>query len=150
MEIHRIEDIRKLEPCYDPGRYLPEDWQGTAVDVLRVEECPPCDRLWVVLHEGWIDRRTMRLFAVWCAREALRLVDKPDPRSIEACNVAERHANGEATDEELRAAYSAAYRAAYRATYRAAYSATYSATDWAAYSAAWTRQINHLLEMLEA
>lgn len=45
--------------------------------------------------------KDMRLFAVWCAREALKLIPKPDPRSINACNVAENFANGTATQEEL-------------------------------------------------
>jgi hypothetical protein len=35
----------------------------------------------------------MRFFAVWCARESLKLVKSPDIRSIEACNTAERFAN---------------------------------------------------------
>jgi hypothetical protein len=52
--------------------------------------------------------KDMRLFAVWCAREALKLVDNPDERSINACDVAEKYANGEATDDELDAAWSAA------------------------------------------
>ena len=107
-----IEDIRALNPCYDPARFLPEDWTGTALDILRVESCPPEDRLWVVLNEGWIDDRTMRLFAVWCAREALKLIDNPDPRSVAAVNVAERFANGESTAEELAAARAAAWAAA--------------------------------------
>ena len=93
---YTINDIRALRPCYDPSRYLPEDWQGTALDVLNIEACPPRDRLWVVLREGWIDDRMLRLFAVWCARQALALVDNPDQRSIAACDVAERYANGEA------------------------------------------------------
>jgi len=68
------------------------------------------------------DAKTQRLFAVWCAREALKLVDNPDPRSVAACDVAERYANGKATDEELDAALAAALAAA-RAAARAAQSA---------------------------
>jgi len=58
------------------------------------------------------DAKTQRLFAVWCAREGLKLVDNPDPRSVAACDVAERYANGKATDEELDAALAAALAAA--------------------------------------
>jgi len=61
--------------------------------------------------DTWNDR-TARLFAVWCAREALKLIEDPDPRSVEACNVAERYANGEASQEELAAAWAAARDAA--------------------------------------
>jgi len=66
--------------------------------------------------DAW-NARTARLFAVWCAREALKLVDNPDPRSIVACDVAERYANGNATDEELAATRESAREAAMNAGY---------------------------------
>jgi hypothetical protein len=169
-----LNDIRKLEPCYDPAKYLPEDWEGTAVDILRVKDCPQEDRLWVVCREGWIDGRTMRLFAVWCARQSLKLVDNPDPRSIAACDVAERYANGEATKEELDAARDAALDATCTAACTAAWSAAWAAAWDGARAAAWDgarasawtaarvsarasaraaardAQIAHLIEMLES
>lgn len=58
------------------------------------------------------NERTARLFAVWCARQALALVDNPDPRSVAACDVAERYANSEASKDELTAAWDAAMDAA--------------------------------------
>ena len=66
MKTHTIEDIRKLKPCYDPAKYLPEDWTGTALDILNVVAAPAKDRLWVVLNPSWIDERTARLFMNWC------------------------------------------------------------------------------------
>ena len=66
MKTHTIEDIRKLKPCYDPAKYLPEDWTGTALDILNVVAAPAKDRLWVVLKPSWIDERTARLFMDWC------------------------------------------------------------------------------------
>ena len=107
-----IDDIRKHEPCYDPAKYIPEDWQGTAIDILQIDDCPPKDRLWVVLRDEWIDDRTLRLFAVWCARQSLDSIGNPDQRSIEACNVAGLYADGEANDVELAAAREAASAAA--------------------------------------
>jgi hypothetical protein len=71
-------------------------------------------------HTNW-NERTARLFAVWCAREALKLVPNPDPRSVNACDVGERFANGGATKEELAAARAAAWDAAWDAA-RARYS----------------------------
>jgi len=56
-------------------------------------------------------QRKCRLFAVWCARQVQHLMT--DHRSINALDVAERHANGEATDKELHAACLAARYAAY-------------------------------------
>lgn len=86
---------------------------------------------------GWNDQ-TARLLSVWCAREALKLIDNPDPRSIAACDVAEKFANGEATEEELAAARDAAWAAAWAAAWDAA---------WAA---AWDAQYKKLIEMIDA
>ena len=132
-----LQEIRDLEPCYDPAKFLPEDWTGTVLDILNVEKCPAEDRLWVVLREQFIDARTLRLFAVWCAREALKLIKKPDSRSIDACNVAERYANGEATDEELADARDAAWAAWAAGAAGAAGDAWAAGAAWAAASAAW-------------
>ena len=44
-------------------------------------------------------RREMRLYAVWCARQVQNFIQ--DRRSLEALDVAERHANGRATDKDL-------------------------------------------------
>jgi hypothetical protein len=74
-----------------------------------------------------------RLYAVWCARQVQHLMT--DQRSIAALDVAERHAKGEATDEELRAAArDAAWDAAWAATWAAAEAAE------AAEAAAWDTQ----------
>ena len=59
--------------------------------------------------EGLTDAQ-LRLFAVRCARRVQHLMT--DPRSIAALDVAERHAKGEATDEELSTARDAAWAAA--------------------------------------
>jgi hypothetical protein len=63
------------------------------------------DTLWCLRAEPQ-HAREWRLFAVWCARQVQDLMT--DPRSVTALGVAERHAHGEATDEELRAAEKAA------------------------------------------
>jgi hypothetical protein len=98
------------------------------------------------------NERTQRLFAVWCAREALRLVDRPDQRSVAACDVAERYANGEATDGELDAAWvaarDAAWVAARDAARVAAWVAARVAARVAAMDAAMDAQYRQLLAML--
>jgi hypothetical protein len=104
-----LSDIRKLKPYYDLNRYLPEGWQGSVSDILRLEACPEEDRIWLAVR--LVDEKTARLFAVWCAREALALVSNPDPRSIAACDVTERYAHGQATSEELHVACFAAWLA---------------------------------------
>ena len=132
-----IKDIRDLEPCYDPAKYIPENWQGTLVDILKIDEWRPQDRLWVVTK--LLDDKTNRLFAVWCAREALKLVDNPDKRSIEACDVAEKFANGEASKEELAAARAAAWAAA--TAWDADADAARAAARAAAWAAAWDAEV---------
>jgi len=91
--------------------------------------------------EKWNDK-TLRLFAVWCARNALSLVENPDPRSVNSVDVAERFANGEATREELSTAWSAAWSAALdaaRSTARStARDAAWSAARSTARDAAWS------------
>ena len=86
-----------------------------------------------------------RLHAVWCARRALARVESPDPRSVEAVDVAERFANGLATKEELTVAREAAMDAAWDAdsvaasdaARAAAWDAASVAARYAAWDAAW-------------
>jgi len=102
--------------------------------------------------EKWNDK-TLRLFACWCARNALALIEKPDPRSVDAVDVAEKFANGKATVEELAAAWDAAWDAARDAAWDAARAAAWDAARAAAWDAArdaaWDAQIEHLKEMLD-
>ena len=74
------------------------------------------DALWCLRAVDGCDREK-RLYAVWCARRVQHLMT--DPRSIEALDVAERHANGQATDEELSTAWDAAWDAARGAAWAA-------------------------------
>lgn len=69
--------------------------------------------VWVATRKGVLTENELRRFAVWSARQVQHLMN--DERSIHALDVAERYANGDATDEELAAAYAAA-RAAYDAS----------------------------------
>jgi hypothetical protein len=89
---------------------------------------------WIATRKGVFDDRTLRLFACWCVRQAWHLLT--DERSRNAVEVAERFANGEATQKELAAAWYAAWAAAWAAAWDAAW---YAARD-----AAWDAQIVHL------
>ena len=62
------------------------------------------DALWCLRAVEGKDRE-VRLFAVWCARQVQHLLK--DKRSLDALDVAERYANGQATDAELAAALDA-------------------------------------------
>jgi hypothetical protein len=84
--------------------------------------------------ETWNDK-TARLFACWCARQIWHLLT--DERSRTAVEVAERYANGKATQQELAAARAAAWNAARAAARDAAWAAAWNAAGDAAGDAAW-------------
>jgi len=103
-----MQDILDYEPCYDPReKYnLSDDWSfdGSTLELVEYLEkigVPADDILWLVLHEGFASDKAYRLLAVFVARQALSLIDNPDPRSITAVDVAERYANSSATDGEF-------------------------------------------------
>ncbi len=129
-----INDIRKWAPCYDPSKHLPEDWSGTAIDLLKIESVPAADKLWVVCREELISAKQLRLFAVWCAKQVQHLIT--DERSIRALEVAERFANGKASLEELNTARTAAWAADGTAAKAAAGDAARAAARVAAWAAA--------------
>ena len=134
--------IRSFGPCYDPSEKKIPD--GETLSVLDWVEkyrsvVPPQDIIWLLCLNESLSDRDLRLFAVWCAREALSLIDSPDPRSVAACDVAERFANGEASQEEIIASYADATRAPYGAAYAAARASACAAnrsTAFAAFAAA--------------
>ena len=153
MKIINNDLIRSLNPCYDPStKGIPDnetltvhEWVSKYKDVV-----PISDILWLLLRNDFYTDKQLRLFAVWYAREALKMVDNPDQRSINACDIAERYANGEATDEELRAARVAAWDAARAAAWDAAWVAAWDAARAAAWAAAWVateKQLNYLLTL---
>ena len=92
------------------------------------------DALWCLRAvDGY--QREMRLYAVDCARSVQHLMT--DERSIAALDVAERHADGLATDQELAAARAAARAAAWYAAQGADWAAAWYAAHGADWAAAW-------------
>ena len=87
------------EWALDNCRDLPHAWETIRPDWL----------VWMATCPGVLDDRTLRRFAVWCARQVQHLMK--DPRSIALLDVAERYAEGQATNEELQAARHAAWAA---------------------------------------
>ncbi len=77
-----------------------------------------------------LSNKQLRLFAVRCAKRVQHLMT--DPRSIAALDVAERHANRQATDEELKVARDAANAA------------------WAAANAAWAAALAAAVAVADA
>lgn len=126
--------IRAHSPCEDGWKKLLAHLGKTKADDERLD-------LLTILDSNGLDdalwclrampehNKHWRLYAVWCARQVQYLMT--DARSLAALHVAERHANGTATDGELAAAWAAARDAAWGAARAAAWDAARDAA-WAA------------------
>lgn len=142
-------DFDQYKPCYSPQEKY-GDFSGTILDLLKDERIPNEDKLWAFTRDGVMDDKTLRLFAVKCARQVQHLMT--DERSINALDVAERYANGLATAEELAAARAAAW-AAEAAAEAAAARAAAEAAAWAAegaaaWAAAFANQVQIAIELI--
>jgi hypothetical protein len=131
--------IRAHSPCEDGWRKLLAHLGKTQADdeplsiATVIDSNGLDDALWCLRAVSGHDRE-IRLFAVWCARQVQHLMI--DQRSIAALYVAERFANGEASDSELAAARDAALAAARDAALDAALAAAWDAARDAARAAA--------------
>jgi hypothetical protein len=133
--------IRAQCPCLDDwskllaglGKAAPDDEPLPFARIIEINGLD--DALWCCCAEPQYARE-WRLFAVWCARQVEYLMT--DPRSRDALVLAERHANGKATNAELAAAWDVATAAAWDAASAAASDAASAAASAAASDAAWT------------
>ena len=142
-----LNEIREHKPCADGWETLLDHLGKTKADDVRfpltvvLDSNGLDDALWCCRCLPQYDRE-WQLFAVWCARQVQHLMT--DQRSVDALDVAERYANGEATVEELTSARAAA-RDAWDDAGAAAKAAAWDAWDegnaagaaWAAWDAAW-------------
>ena len=126
------------------GKTRPDDEPLSLLTILDSNGID--DTIWCFRAVEGYDKEK-RLFAVWCARQVQHLME--DQRSIDALDVAERYANGLATDDELSAARAAAGAAAGAFAGAVAWAAAW-ATAWAAAAgaAARDRQETKLREIL--
>lgn len=139
-----LNHIRQQNPCADGwekllkhlGKTKPDDEPlpyATIVESNGIE-----DAIWCCRAEPQYDKE-WRLFAVWCARQVQHLMK--DGRSINAINVAERYANGQETDQKLKAAWAAARDVALDAASVAYWSAVKVSSRDAYWAAAMTSDI---------
>ena len=133
-----LNKIREHSPCTDGWEKLLKHLGKTQADdeplsILTILDSNGLnDAIWCLRAVEGYDKE-IRLFAVWCARQVQHLMT--DKRSLDALDVAERYANGEATQDELVAAGDAAWVAARDAASDAARSAAWSAARDAAWEA---------------
>jgi|GEM_PF-3752162 len=112
--------------------------EGTIVDILKATGITPARRINLACYVDLVDEKTLRLFAVWCARRALAATrGEPVARLVECVDVAEKYAHGAASEADLKAAQEAARGAARGAAYDGAWNAVWSAAVLPARSAAW-------------
>ena len=128
----RLDDGKRvgyLKPRHCLGKGYGDD---TPIDITTILDSNGLgDALWCLRAVDG-HAREIRLYAVWCARQVQSQLE--DQRSLTALDVAERHANGAASNGELAAAWAAADAAA-DAAWAAADAAAYAAPDAAAYAA---------------
>ena len=119
--------------CVDGKKWALENC-STMDDVWR--RAKPEWLIWVATRDGVLDDKTLRLFACFCARQIWPLLG--DERSRNAVLVAEKFADGDATEDDLAAALSAAWDAARAAAWDAARAAAWDAARNA--QAKWLRE----------
>ena len=142
-----LNEIRKHNPCKSGWEKLLTYLGKTKADdeeisILAILDSNGLyDALWCLRAVEGRDRE-IRMFAVWCARQVQHLMT--DKRSLDALDVAERYANGQASEDELKDAWYAAEDAARAAAWSAesAAAAAWAAVDvwaamWGAARAAW-------------
>jgi hypothetical protein len=101
MTINEFCELHAVSPAcrtwaLDNCTWMNDCWEKLPADWL----------IWVATRDGVLTDKELRLFAVFCARQFWHLLT--DERSRNAVEVAERYANGEATDDELAASWTAA------------------------------------------
>ncbi len=98
MKTFTFGDIKRWMYCYAAEMYLDASWTGTALDILKHERMPAQNKLAIVIRDEVLDDKTLRLFAVSCAR-LVQYFNK-DKRISNAIEVGERYAYAKATDFE--------------------------------------------------
>lgn len=128
LKYFNVEYIRSLRPCYNPIRYIKEDFRGTVIDILSNDSIPFDDRLWLVLRTDLVSKNCMRLFAAWCTKQML--CNNFDLRAEKALDKSERSvALLAAAGMSESAARSAAWSAVRLAKWYKKWSALWSAAD---------------------
>jgi len=128
-----LNEIRIHSPCSEGWEKLLKHLEKTKSDdaplsfLTILESNGLDDALWCLRAAPKDWESTIRMFAVWCAKQVEHLMT--DERSKNALLVAQNHALGLATDEELAAAGDAARDAAWAASLAAARAAADAARD---------------------
>jgi hypothetical protein len=132
-----IEFCDKHRACVEGREWAIDTGCQTMADLWARTDIRPEWRIWIATRPGVMTDREARLFACWCVRQVWHL--RTDQRSRTAIEVAERYADGQATDAELAAA-------CWVAAMAAAWAASGAVARCAALDAAWAAQGDYLRE----
>lgn len=144
-----VERIMEHNPCeqYPESRVRELIGDGkTPLEILDLP-IPGEDRIWVLTRRGMIPEMQQHEFACRCAESVLHIYEAQypdDKRPRTAIETKRRWMRGEATDEELDAAWAAARAAASAAAWAAAWDAARAA----AWDAEKERQIGMLRDIV--
>jgi hypothetical protein len=118
MKTINNELIRSFNPCYNPLEVGISDEETLSVvgwvEKYRTVVKSKSDIIWLLCRKEFMSDKDLRLFAVWCARNAYKYCIKEypiDPRTIAAVDCAEKFAHGNASIRELVFARDAAWDA---------------------------------------
>ena len=146
-----LNEIRRHGPCDSGWKKLLRNLGKRAADdeplaiTTILDSNGIDDALWCLRAvDGY--QREMRLYAVDCARSVQHLMT--DKRSIAALDVAERHADGLATDTELDAARDAARDVAWGVAWGAARAASFAEASAAAWNASFAADMEVQADLL--
>jgi hypothetical protein len=137
MDNYFVRELREIDACDDAIEWAETNDINSFVEAW--DECPRADwMLWLHSHDVIrIYEHTLRLFACQCVRETPIGNGKTvwdlltDQRSRDAVEVAERYANGNASENELSSAWNIAYIIPSEVKSASEYSAAWSAA-WCA------------------
>ena len=147
-----LNKIRDHAPCRDGWEKLLKHLGKTKADdeplsLLTILDSNGLDdALWCLRAVDGYDKE-LRLYAVWCARQVQHLMN--DQRSIDALDVAEKYAHGQATHEELKQARDAAWDAARDVACVTARAAAGDAARAAAWDSAQVTEFRRMLNAIE-
>lgn len=62
-----VNDLRSRGPCNDPTNWVPENWQGTLLDIYNLENLSGSDK--VLMAIWFLSEEESIAFGEWCAAQ---------------------------------------------------------------------------------
>ncbi len=63
-------DIKNLWLSVESSDFFTEDWSGTVLDVLNMENLPNSDKLWIVINDKFISTEILEKFTDFCSKDS--------------------------------------------------------------------------------